>query len=455
MNGESNREFLSPGQFRQTISIATVAIASVILATLLLLAPAYIAFSIVAALVLLAVALKSPYAAFLIYVVVILLRPGEVFGIPYIAKLTGGASLAGWVFNLMQSKRIAPLTPLSKTMLAFFVAVSASVLTCYWLAAFTEAWKMVLQLLLLFFLIINLVDSPRKLRGFGVALLIIAGIVCTVSLISFLFSKGYEPDDRLASAFGTLYGDSNEFAQFILMFLPFPFILLSHIKRLYVRLLLIALIGVGLIGLIMSGSRGGFLGLVAVMIYLAVRGTRRFSMLMAVIVIAVMMAMLIPSSYTHRIESINDLQADESIELRLEAWQAGFRMFLSNPATGVGAGCFLGASTSFGMSHWLVAHNSFVNALAELGLFGFVPFVLLFYFAFKSCRRTRLILEQTGRTNTFQYVIASALPISLVGYIVPGLFLSTTYASSLYMLLGICAAIEYQIRPHAIRPVRT
>ncbi len=421
---------------------------------MLLLAPAYIVFSIVAALVLLAVALKSPYTAFLIYVIVILLRPGEVFGLPYIAKLTGGACLAGWMFNMIQTKQIAPLTPLSKTMLAFFVAVSASVLTCYWLAAFTEAWKMVLQLLLLFFLIVNLVDSTRKLRGFGIALLVIAGIVCTVSLLSFLSSRGYDSDDRLASAFGTLYGDSNEFAQFILMFIPFPFILLSYAKRLYVRLFLIALIAVGLVGLIMSGSRGGFLGLVAVMIYLAVRGTRRFSMLTAVIAISVMLAMLIPSSYTHRIESINDLQSDESIELRLEAWQAGFRMFLSNPVTGVGAGCFLGASTSFGMSHWLVAHNSFLNALAELGFFGFMPFVLLFYFAFKSCRSTRLILEQSGQTNTFQYVIASALPISLVGYIVPGFFLSTTYASSLYMLLGICAALEFQTRRGRLESIR-
>jgi putative inorganic carbon (HCO3(-)) transporter len=172
-------------------------------------------------------------------------------------------------------------------------------------------------------------------------------------------------------------------------------------------------------------------------------------------VIAVMVMTLIPSSYTNRIESINDLQSDESIGMRLEAWQAGFRMFLSNPLTGIGAGCFLGASTYFGMTHWLVAHNSFVNALAELGLFGFVPFVLLFYFAFKSCRRTRLVLEQSGKTNTFQYAIASALPISLVGYIVTGFFLSTTYTSSLYMLLGICAALEYQIRPRALKPLRT
>src|SRR5207245_2630176 len=54
-------------------------------------------------------------------------------------------------------------------------------------------------------------------------------------------------------------------------------------------------------------------------------------------------------------------KADESTELRFEAWDAGLRMFKQSPVFGTGHKHF----TDF---FFITAHNSYVLTLAELGI---------------------------------------------------------------------------------------
>jgi O-antigen ligase len=83
-----------------------------------------------------------------------------------------------------------------------------------------------------------------------------------------------------------------------------------------------------------------------------------------------------------------NIKQDTSFRERLATFEAGGLMFLNNPLLGVGPGDSLVAyplyvpqAMNCGCHDQLVVHNSFIQALAEIGLAGFMPFMLFIGFA--------------------------------------------------------------------------
>ena len=67
---------------------------------------------------------------------------------------------------------------------------------------------------------------------------------------------------------------------------------------------------------------------------------------------------------------------------RFEVWSAAFALFLESPVYGVGSEIVQLLST-----RRLVAHNVFINFLAESGLMGFIPFAAMIVFAARGLTR--------------------------------------------------------------------
>src|SRR6185503_3560738 len=70
------------------------------------------------------------------------------------------------------------------------------------------------------------------------------------------------------------------------------------------------------------------------------------------------------------------VDAAASTEERYEAWATGIQMFRDSPLFGVGNGQFV-------EHHYLTAHNSYVLALAELGLVGMFLWGAVLYLTVK------------------------------------------------------------------------
>jgi hypothetical protein len=140
-------------------------------------------------------------------------------------------------------------------------------------------------------------------------------------------------------------------------------------------------------------------------------------------------------------------------------------MLRSHPVFGVGAGGF----TDY---HPLTAHNSFVLAIAELGVFGYffwlaiVTFsVLMLYQLVRAKRPDALPVEPVASNTAGDAVpaqstqaeepnwdawqrVSRALMYSLVGTLVSAFFLSRTYAPNLYLLVGLIVAAHQTVRTH-------
>ncbi len=133
-------------------------------------------------------------------------------------------------------------------------------------------------------------------------------------------------------------------------------------------------------------------------------------------------------------------EAKASADERTDALLEGLNMLRSNPLFGVGHG-------QFTEHHNLTAHNSYLLALAELGLPGFVLFAFILYLSIKipvqAMRRYRGNAEAQVASTW-----ALAIFASFCGVAVGSFFLSFTYHQVLWIYFGMTGALYGAIRRH-------
>jgi O-antigen ligase len=236
--------------------------------------------------------------------------------------------------------------------------------------------------------------------------------------------------------------DPNQYAQFLLALIPVLFVSWNR-RGPAVRYGLLLPVAV-LMGyaIFLSHSRGAIVG-IALLLLLVLR--RRFSALAGGFGTAVIVLALLAANFT----------AGRAISIaggidRLDIWSEGLGMFKSSPLWGVGYNGF--------MEHFeLTAHNSFLLCAAELGLIGYFFWMGLIVV---SIWQLRVIVKDSGPDAPDPGVQrwASTLLLSIYVFLMTGFFLSQTYSPTLYVLLGMAAAIvsiDMQQRNKPLLPERS
>ncbi len=259
---------------------------------------------------------------------------------------------------------------------------------------------------------------------------------------------------------GGFLGDENDFCLALNMIIPFPFFLAvstSGKKRIYY----VALTCLFLFVIMLTGSRGGFVGLCTAFVYCWLRSKRKILVTFIIIVLSIFAYFAAPKTYSDRIHSITEQGASEGTgEARVYTWNIGWHMFLDNPIMGVGQGNFpwvfkkyefqvTGSDEPFhGRSvAGRMAHSVYFTVLPELGLMGTIPFLLIILYTFKDLKHIKKIALTNRNTKvSFQpdrfYYIALALEGSLITYLVSSVFISTLYYPNLWFLIGFIIAYK-------------
>lgn len=157
----------------------------------------------------------------------------------------------------------------------------------------------------------------------------------------------------------------------------------------------------GAVGLLLSLSRGGWLGLVAAAgVYLLTAGNRKLIATMAAVgVVAVLVVVAVPN-FRYRV--LLPFQGEKSSVARFSLWKTGWYMVEDSPILGKG---LLGFSNNWskyntdpGLEHYPAPHNIFLNFWVDTGLLGLVSFFGLIVLALKRAwqnRRNQLALGLT------------------------------------------------------------
>jgi O-antigen ligase len=227
--------------------------------------------------------------------------------------------------------------------------------------------------------------------------------------------------------------------------------------------------------IIVSQSRGGFVGLAVMMLILGVQLARRKPAAVgAGVVVLLLVLPFAPSSYWERMASITDSSRDahgsrEARRILLgEAWQT----FLTFPLHGVGAQQFANYNPPGRIETWRETHNVVLQVAAELGILGLAVFGYLLWRAFTAGRVTRQLLRKGAGTSPPAWQVAlgkrpepalispaqahyidahaAAMTAAIVGWFVCALFASVAYSWTFYYLLALAAAphgfLEQELR---------
>lgn len=272
-------------------------------------------------------------------------------------------------------------------------------------------------------------------------------------LYSFMVFKNFEPGDhgRLGSL---IYYDSNDLSLLIACTIPFAIYFLRTAIPTWQRLFSLGTLLLFLVMLIKSGSRGGLLGFIGVMVYILFRYQAVPARLRAGAAVGGILALafLGGDRYWEMMGTILDPKDDYNLTEdsgRSAVWKRGLGYMISNPVLGVGVRAFPQAEgmlsdlskeyAARGQSlKWSVAHNSFVEIGAELGVGGLLLFLGFIGYTFAYLRKIgKRTSSKTASVETNEDAAYAQMLIgSLIGFCICGFFISAEYMTLLYVLMA-------------------
>ena len=360
-------------------------------------------------------------------------------------QLVGMCALLLLFVELTLSRRgIYMLWPESYLFLAFLGAAVLSCFTALWMRLAVISAADLAKMAAIYFVMVNSIDTETRLRGV-IWTMILGGLAPAVGTIR-NHLNGVLIEGTRAAWIG-IFGNPNEVAYALVVLVPLVFLLGTTSSR-RLRLLAWAVLPVFATAIYLSFSRGGLIGLAAVLVLIGLRQRSRFlSIFVWVLLIG---GVFLTARFWSREEGFTGVSQDLTFQQRIATIRAGLQMFLDYPLLGVGIGCSvvgwpLYAPENLYTRGSLVNHNTFVQALAETGIAGFVPFIVLLSSSLYHARKLSRACSRAGDEGGAR--LASALEISLWGFVVCGLsggFVLTWFP---YLLCGLLCSAKRLTEP--------
>lgn len=179
------------------------------------------------------------------------------------------------------------------------------------------------------------------------------------------------------------------------------------------RLVLSAGIVIQLIALLITMTRGAWVGLIAGLITVCILVRNRLVLLAAAVMVVVMVLFSVKFSVdqgrTMSLSALLNSSADRNVSTRLVLWDIAWDMFKAHPILGVGMGDYSVEAEKMlkGREALTVSdsHNVFLQVLATRGLVGFLPFVLFWVVLLRTLFRSKRSFDQGS--SEYHYLIGA------------------------------------------------
>jgi len=356
------------------------------------------------------------------------------------------AAVTGIAVHLVHRYRLGrPLSVWGREMALLAALVAWAVVTVpfsYWpggsVSLLTE---MYFKAVAIFWLLANCVDSLGRLRTLVWSLTGMSVVLVLTAVKNFLSGESIG-QGRISGYEAALTANPNDLALMLNILLPIAAGLLAG-SRGHVRAILLSIIALQAAGVIVTFSRGGFLGLVTTLAIYALRLAWRGKALRVGAALVASLALLpfLPNGYVERLATITDIDSDPtgSAQVRWGDNQAAVDFVQANPLTGAGVGMDALALNEMRGNSWVHVHNVYLQFAVDLGAPGLVLFVMLLLACLKHMRRIRRSAP-AGSAGAGMAPLAEGIEIALVAYAVGGFFGPTAYHFYFYYVAGLAVA---------------
>lgn len=253
-------------------------------------------------------------------------------------------------------------------------------------------------------------------------------------------------------------GDENDFALAMNVVLPLS-IFLGRSEKGFKKWFLWSASILFIVTNVISSSRGGILGLAAVLLLSWLFMNHKFRALIVILLVAAMAWNFAPLEAKVKYSGIGFDSGDKDTgKQRIELWKIGWRAFLDNPIFGVGQGNmpiviekyqYIGS----GEKYWQRAlwgkaiHSLYFTLLPELGLLGVILFVMMLKEMLHKFKVIARLSEKTTLSDEFIKIknLNIAFLISIVAFLVSGTFLSVLYYPEFWNLSALIVVLYLMV----------
>lgn len=306
------------------------------------------------------------------------------------------------------------------------------------------------KIVLLYLLIINAFDRNEDFKRIMWIAVLAVFVSClygyyeflTGNLVGDLFEKGFR--------FRGLTSDPNILAMHILFAVSFLIYFFFYTSRVWMKLAFVISILFFIVSLVITLSRSAVIAL-AVLIFIIVWDFRDRKWPVGLILVSFLIFFIAaPDFFIERIQSLGNIQYDPSLRWRARLYEGALDLFFMHPLNGFGLGNFIVISNKFVMRH-LVVHNTFLEILAECGVFALLSFILILWSVLRNLRQAASM--HLAAQNTTMALICRSLRASIIASLIMGLFLSIQHYMLLWVMFGF-ATICRKLAPKTVNELK-
>lgn len=396
------------------------------------------------------------YASLFLFTILLYARPAEFYPSPVtasIALIVGLITLGFFVPTQLslEGTLTAPLKEVNLVLLFGLLGLLSIPLAISPADGWHEFSGTFIRCIVIFVVMVNVVRTHARLRALlfltlAVSIWLSLGAVNDYRL-GLMTIEGY----RVGGRGGGIFGNPNDMALHLVTVFPVAIALCFATRGTVLKMLFGAAALLMLAAVVLTYSRGGFIGLLVASAFLAwkIGHRHRFSIAVVGLVSLLLFLALAPDNYAARLASIfvPSLDPVGSADMRREILFRSIATALRHPLFGIGMGNFHNVSI-----RELVSHNAYTQVAAEMGIVALVTYVM---FILRPFRRLGQIARETfaKRDASRYHYLAIGLQGALLAYMICSLFASVAYLWYVYYLVGYAVCLRRLYEAETGQPV--
>ena len=276
-------------------------------------------------------------------------------------------------------------------MVLFLVVIAVSALTSISLEESMNIALVMIAFAMAYFIIINTIETKKQFKAILYMFVIAAGISAVFGIYQYIFGDVYSQawldadmfEDIKMRVYST-FENPNVYGEYLILAIPIAVSLFWTEKGFWKKTFLLGISGITMLAMILTFSRGCWLGILFALAILAVIIDRRFIILG--LIGLMMLPFVLPDTIINRFMSIGDM-SDSSTSYRVYIWMGSLAMLKDYWLSGIGLG-----ETSFNTIYPLYSynnieaphsHNLYLQIVSQFGIMGLIIFLAIVYNFYK------------------------------------------------------------------------
>ncbi len=391
--------------------------------------------------------LKRPWVGLVVWIWLSIMNPHRfAFGFAYSAPLAQMAVASVGLGLLITKDRLS--SPFQGGPVTWFVMLTLWI-TLTWALGMDpsgdwDQWTKVMKINVMVLMALVVANSQQQIMGLMSALI---GSMALLGIKGGLYTLATGGGGRVWGPPGSFIADNNEFACALVMSIPMLRFLQMQVTDRRIKHVFTGVMLLCAASAFGSQSRGALLAISAMAAFMWWKGKAKLQIGLVLLVVGVALVAFMPDSWTNRMQTIDDYQADESALGRISAWWMAWNMVKEHPL-GVGFNAVrpeLFALYSPYPTMVFAAHSIYFQVLGHHGYLGVVLFLGVWVTTWR-CGSD--LIKAAAKDPSLRWVgdMGAMVQVSLIAFLVGGTFLSLAYFDLPYYLMALTVATRSWVR---------